>query len=174
MALITLAEAKTHLNLSASTASDTELNAMILVACELVQAYADRTWDVGSVTQTFDGGGDTFLLAQSPITSVTSVTVSGTALAATAYSASLSAGIVWTDVPTTCDRQNVVIVYAVGAASPPTLAKQGALETVRHLWQTQRGTTVRQPLVGDEYPTGEGYSLPRRVQELLDPLRAIG
>lgn len=172
MALITLAEAKTHLNMSASTGSDTELQDMIDVACELVQAYADRTWDVGSVTQTFDGGGDTFLLSSSPITAITTVTVSGTAT--TNYTASLSAGIVWTKFATPCDRQNVVIVYAVGDASPPELARQGALETVRHLWQTQRGTTVRQPLVGDEYPTGEGYSLPRRVMELLDPLRAIG
>lgn len=172
MALITLAEAKTHLNLSSSTASDTELQVFVDVACELVQAYADRTWDVGSATQTFDGGGDTFLLASSPITAITSVTVDGTAT--TNYTASLTAGVVWTTVCTREARQNVVIVYAVGAATPPKAAAQAARETLRHLWQTQRGTTVRQPLIGDEYPSGDGYSLPRRAMELLDKLRAVG
>lgn len=170
MALIDLDDAKAHLNIT-STSNDTELQSMIDVACELVQSYADRTWDVASVTQVFDGGTDTFLLSKSPITGITSVTVGG--IETTDYTASLTSGIVWLKSPAAAVRQSVEVVYAVGAATPPELARQGALETVRHLWGTQRGTVVRQQLSGDEYPTGEGYSLPRRVMELLDPLRAV-
>lgn len=171
MALIDLTEAKAHLNIS-TTASDTELQTMVNRACALVQAHADRVWDVGSVTETFDGGTDTFLLSKSPITAITSVTVNGTAT--TNYRASLSSGIVWTGFCTYPARQSVVIVYAVGDAAPSELVKGGALETLRHLWATQRGTVVRQPMSGDEYPTGEGYSLPRRVIEMLESERAIG
>ena len=171
MALIDLAAAKTHLNIS-TTSSDTELQTMVDRACALVQAHADRVWDVQSVTQTFDGGSDVFLLSKSPITAITSVTVGGTAT--TNYRANLTSGIVWTDFCTYPTRQSVVIVYAVGTAAPSELVKGGALETLRHLWGTQRGTVVRQPLSGDEYPSGDGYSLPRRVIEMLESERAIG
>lgn len=171
MAIIDLDDAKAHLNIT-STSNDTELQTMVDRACALVQAHADRLWDVQSVTQTFDGGTDTFLLSKSPITAITSVTVGGTAT--TNYTASLPSGIVWLGFCAPATRQSVVIVYAVGDAAPSELVKGGALETLRHLWATQRGTVVRQPMSGDEYPTGEGYSLPRRVIEMLESERAIG
>lgn len=179
MALITRTQAKTHLNIpSATTTFDDELDMFITVACDLVQGYADRTWDVGSVTETADGGGRVFLLRQSPITALTSVTVSSggtsTVLPATAYEFSASTGILrcWQD--TVEGTGNVSIVYAVGDASPPALAVHAALETMRHLWQTQRGSMgARNPLNGDDYVAGMGFSLPRRVMELLDPLRNV-
>ena len=49
MALIDLAAAKTHLNIS-TTSSDTELQTMVDRACTLVQAHADGVWAVQSVT----------------------------------------------------------------------------------------------------------------------------
>ena len=173
MALITLAEAKAHLNIT-SSATDAEVQSFVTVACELVQGYADRTWDIGSAVESFDGGGDTILLRQSPITSITSVVVDGTTLAAANYDSDLANGIIRTITPTTEGVANVVVTYAVGDASPPALAKHAALETVRHLWATQRGTVARNPMNGDEYIPGLAFSLPRRVMELLDPIRNVG
>ena len=173
MALITLAEAKSHLNIT-SSATDTELQFFVDVACDLVQGYADRTWDVGSVTETSDGGTDTILLRCSPITAITSVSVDGSTLAASAYDADLANGIIRTVTPTTVGTANVSVVYAVGDATPPNLAKHAAKETVRHLWATQRGTTIRNAMNGDDYTPGTGFSLPRRVMELLDPIRNVG
>lgn len=173
MPIIDLSEAKAHLNIK-TTGSDTELQSMVDVACSLVQEYADRSWDDAEVVQSFDGGTDTFLLSRSPIVAIASVEVDG--VETDNFTASLSSGIVWTKFHPRRDRQNVVITYSVGVGGGevPELARQGALEALRHLWGTQRGGMVRQPLAGDEYPTGEAFSLPRRVQELLDPLRAVG
>lgn len=179
MALITRTQAKVHLNIPAGTTTfDDELDLFLTVACDLVQGYADRTWDVTTVTETADGGGCVFLLRQSPITSLTSVTVTkggtSTVLPATAYEFSASTGILRTLTETTEGNGNVSIVYAVGDASPPALAVHAALETMRHLWQTQRGSMgARNPLNGDDYTPGLGFSLPRRVMELLDPIRNV-
>jgi hypothetical protein len=172
MALVTLTETKTHLNITTTT-NDVELQDFIDVACALVQGYADRTWDVGSVTETADGGGAVFLLRQSPVTSVTSVTVTGVLLASTAYEVDEANGIIRMYDYTTAGAGNVSIVYVVGG-SVPALARHAALETVRHLWQTQRGSMgARNPLGGDEYVPGTAFSLPRRVMELLDPIRNV-
>ena len=172
MALITLADAKTHLSIT-TEATDAELQSFVDVACALVQGYADRAWDVGTVTETFDGGGTVFLLRQTPITALTSVTVSGTLLAATGYQADLSKGIITCYAETLEGTGNVSIVYAVGGTAPA-LAQHAAKETVRHLWQTQRGNAVRNAVSGDEYIPGLGFSLPHRVMELLDPIRNVG
>jgi len=50
-------------------------------------------------------------------------------------------------------------------------AKQGVLEILRHLWQTQRGAinVMGRNLSGDELYNAPTYSLPRRAMELLDP-----
>jgi len=147
------------------------------VACALVQGDADRTWDATTITETADGGGSVFLLRQTPITAVTSVTVTtltgSMVLAATSYEVDEQAGVIRTITPTYAGTGNVAIVYTVGAAVPP-LAHHAALETTRHLWQTQRGSMgARNPLGGDEYTPGTSFSLPRRVMELLDPIRNV-
>ena len=174
MALITLTEAKTHLNIPlTNTNFDAELTDFLSVATDLVQGYADRTWETATVTEIQDGGSDTFLLRSGPVTSVTSVTVDGVALAATAYTVNKPSGIVMTYSATREWSQNVTIVYVVGA-TVPALAKQATKEAVRHLWQTQRGSMGgRNPLGGEEYSAGMSFSLPRRVMELLDPIRAV-
>ncbi|MEI8286044.1 MAG: hypothetical protein WCG15_01960, partial [Actinomycetes bacterium] len=55
-------------------------------------------------------------------------------------------------------------------------AKQGVLEIVRHLWQTQRGPTavVGRNQSGDDFYTTATYSLPRRCMELLDQMSLPG
>lgn len=172
MALITLAQAKTHLNIT-SSATDPELQSFVAVACALVQGYADRSWDVATVTQAFDGGGQDFVLHSSPITAVTTVAIDGATAAATSYTVDTDSGIVRTDWRTAPGRANVTVTYNVGSATVPALAQHAALETVRHLWATQRGTTMRNVMPGEEYVVGTGFSLPRRVMELLDPIRNV-
>ena len=174
MALITLAEAKIHLNIPAATLThDAELTGLLATASALVEGYADRTWTATTVTETSNGGGSKILLRQSPVASVTSVSVAGVALAATAYEVDLAAGIIALRTPSAAGQANVTVVYAVGGTVPD-LAKQATKEAVRHLWQTQRGSMGgRNPLGGDDYSGGMAFSLPRRVQELLDPIRVV-
>jgi len=173
MAVVTLTQVKTHLNIT-TTSDDTELTFFAGVATALVQGHADRIFEVTSLTQTFDGGTDTFVLRTSPLTTVTSVTVSGTALAAATYVADLQNGIVRTLARQPAGFGTVVIAFTVGSTDVPDLIEQATLEAVRHLWETQRGKRGgRQPREGDEYVPGTGYSLPRRVEELLDSLRNV-
>jgi hypothetical protein len=66
---------------------------------------------------------------------------------------------------------NIKVTYVAGYVNPPMSAKQGVLEIIRHLWQTQRGAinVMGRTQTGDELYTGSTYSLPRRAMELLDP-----
>lgn len=174
MALVTVSEAKTHLNISVST-FDTELGTFVDVASALVEGYLDRPVALTTASQVFDGGTDVFVLNQSPVTGVTSVTVDGTALATSAYTVDLANGIVRTYAEMRDDYRNVSVAYTAGSATVPALAKHATLETVRHLWETQRGAgRGRPPMNGDDYTAGMSFSLPRRVMELLDPLRNVG
>lgn len=175
MALVTRAEVKTHLNIPSNvTTDDDELDDFIDVASDLVEGYADRKFTSMTGTSYFDGGGDLFVLPTAPVASVVSVAVSGVTLASTTYGVDLANGVVHTDTATYADTQNVTIVYTAGSATIPNLVKHATKEAVRHLWETQRGTgRGRNPRGGDDYTAGASFSLPRRVMELLDPLRSV-
>ena len=71
---------------------------------------------------------------------------------------------------------NIQITYVAGWVNPPAAAKQGVLETLRHLWQSQRGASsvMGRQLQGDEMYSTPTYSLPRRAMELLDPISLPG
>ena len=176
MALVTLTQAKTHLNVpTATTTYDDEITYFISVASDLVEGYADRKFALNTSSQLFDGGVALYILNVSPVTAVTGVTVDGTALASTAYDTDIQHGIVRLDSAAAEGTANVTISYMAGLASVPNLVQHATLETVRHLWQTQRGSMgARNPLNGDDYTAGMSFSLPRRVMELLDPLRNVG
>jgi hypothetical protein len=71
---------------------------------------------------------------------------------------------------------NVSVTYVAGYVNPPMAAKQGVLEIIRHLWQTQRGAmnVMGRNQTGDEFYPASTYSLPRRAMELLDPVSLPG
>jgi hypothetical protein len=71
---------------------------------------------------------------------------------------------------------NISVTYVSGFLNPPAAAKQGVLEVIRHLWQSQRGSVnvVSRGQSGDDFYPASTYSLPRRAMELLDPLSLPG
>lgn len=170
-----MAQAKVHLNIpTATTSFDTEVTTFVDVASALVEGYADRVFSLSTSSQLFNGGTDTFILRQSPVTAVTAVVTDGTTLDSSAYDVDIANGIVRTTTKQATGTANVSVSYTAGSATIPALAQHATLETVRHLWQTQRGSMgARNPLNGDDYVAGMGFSLPRRVMELLDPLRNV-
>lgn len=170
-----MAQAKVHLNIpTATTSFDTEVTTFVDVASALVEGYADRVFSLNTSSQLFNGGTDTFILRQSPVTTVTAVVTDGTTLDSSAYDVDIANGIVRTVTAQPVGTANVSVSYTAGSATIPALAQHATLETVRHLWQTQRGSMgARNPLNGDDYVAGMGFSLPRRVMELLDPLRNV-
>ena len=178
--LCTLADAKAHLNIQSSN-DDLELTTFITAASDLVEEYADKVWRDTTYTEIHDGGTDTLVLKHSPIKTLTSISEMGsvtTSFPTTDYAVYPETGVIrrfYYDF--LGDRGQVTVVYTAGG-TVPALARQATLVTLAHLWETQRGSMGRRnPLSGDDYPTGMSYSLPNRAMELLDRIaqrRGIG
>lgn len=169
--VVGLADAKAHLNVTVTT-YDAELRRFLDVATDLCESYTGRSLRRRTVTEALDGGRSSLVLRQAPVLSVTSVVVDGTTMSDLAVD--LPNGIVYTDDDEsgifTPGRQTITVTYVAGWAAPPADVQQAVLETLRHLWTTQRGgMDGRNPFAGDEYAAGTGWSLPRRVIELLQP-----
>lgn len=171
LGLVGLADAKAHLNMTGTT-SDEELRATLLAATVAAEDHLGRPLRRVTRSQTFHapaGNGRGLVLDRTDIAAVTEVTADGTVLAATAYDADLNAGVLWAgswDYP-------VTVEYTTAPVESPAL-RQAVLELTRHLWETQRGSMPMMPrgVDGmDAFNPAMGYSLPRRVTELLAPYR---
>lgn len=171
--LVTLAQAKGHLNISSSTGSDTELEYFIGVASDLVQNATNHIWIETEYTdERHKGGTDAIVLHHSPVSAVASVVDSGRTVSPSDYTLTASTGLVrlvrgvFTPGPA-----SVAVSYTAGTSEVPALATHAVLETLRHLWTTQRGTVVRTQMSGDDYgSSATTYTLPMRVIELIDRL----
>lgn len=166
MSVVTVAEAKTHLNITVST-FDTELQAF------LDRAEAAISRRVGPLTSTattykVDGGSTTLRLPVTPAISLTSVTpLGGTALTLADLDLDTGAGIVRFVAGGTFTATLYTVVYQAGRTTVPEDLKLAILELLRHLWRTQRGSAQRPGTVSDE-PVA-AYAFPYSVLELLGP-----
>lgn len=179
MPLVSLADVKAHLNI-ATTADDEELRRTLAVATEMAERHCNRALRRKTVVESYDGDTCALLLRQAPVLSVTTVVENGTTLTATDYTLDAAAGILYRGSATASfewidGRQVVTVTYVAGYTDPPQSAQQAVLELARHLWQTQRGNVALPTLGGvDDYAyaanSGQAWSLPNRVRELLAPL----
>jgi len=171
--LISLTEAKQFLNVTATT-NDEELRDFVRVATVCAEKYSQRKLARESFTESHDGGRSLIMLRRPRATSVTSVTDNGTALGSTLWRLKSHGGAVerisgLSPVNFTAGINTVSIVYVAGVTDDDlTLAVHAVRQMVKHLWATQRG--AKRPNTGDEWESGMGYTFPRRVVELLDPL----
>jgi hypothetical protein len=189
LSIISLDEAKDHLNIAlTTTTSDNELRRMIDAATSLAQSYTGNI--LGRVTYTneiYDGNVDNIRLQHPRAMSITSVYENGTLLTSADYSLEYTGQRLWRVTAGSLNEpnyfgiwapgaQNITISYVSGFVNPDPAAKQGVLEIVRHLWQTQRGSmnVISRNQNGDDFYSGATYSLPRRAMELLDPISLPG
>lgn len=165
---VSLTDVKTHLNIT-GTGDDSELLAMTAAATGLIEGQVGPITR-RTVTDTVDGGRSTVILSTAPVASVTTVVENGSTLASSAYSLDGESGVltrlfgqsdaVWAD-----GARNISVTYVAGRTDVPADLRHAVLETVRHLWTTQRGAVRRSGT--DDYQPGAGFSLPFRVRELL-------
>jgi len=179
--IISLAEGKNHLNIPASKTDDDEevadfIRGTTSVVERHVGAVARRTR-----SQTFDGGVLALSLAYSPVLSITSVTESGTLVAASGYSVDGPSGVLRRISGTTpiCwlpGIANVAVVFVVGRAIIEPNWTQAAKIILGHMWETQRNTSGRRPQLNDGQPVSPStYTVPYRALELLgEPVSGIG
>jgi hypothetical protein len=98
---------------------------------------------------------------------VQSVTVDGTALAASAYTVDEEAGIVYSDSLTDGDV-NIAIAYTAGSTTIAPPVRQACIELVAHLFQVANfGASENQD---DEQQSLAGFALPRRVIQLINSI----
>lgn len=170
MSALQLADAKAHLNINVDT-FDVKLQATIDAAeARLGQEIgpltpADRTDRVA-------GGGPFLLLPSVPVGRLTSVIPAGP------DPDPVDVGVLFLDGPAGTVRfldgskfywAAYMVSYQAGWSSVPNDVMFAIKEEVRHLWQTQRGSTVS-PDGGAALPQ-VGYALPNRVIEMIAPYR---
>jgi hypothetical protein len=184
LGIVSLGEVKTHLNIPLTDSTlDDELRSFIDAGSDLAESYVGQILGRRTFTSELYDGGTEFIRIRNPkAISITSVTENELAISASNYVldytgqrlyrigsgtlyATNSYGY-WTQ-----GMNNVSITYVAGYVNPPMAAKQGVLEIIRHLWQTQRGAinVMSRTQSGDELYNTPTYSLPRRAMELLDP-----
>ena len=172
--IISLDDARAALNVSStSRVNDAELLLYIAATTEVIEDIVGNVLTT-TITETFDGGGRSILLAQVP-SAITSVTVNGTAT--TNYVANLSSGIIHAGSTTTPwifqeGIQNVVVTYAAGLQQIPPNIILAAREEVRFLYQI--GQQAGRPAFNTDLApqdmswTPSGFAVPQRVIELCN------
>jgi hypothetical protein len=189
LGIIALDEVKAHLNIpSTNTDLDEELRRFIDAATDLCENYVGCVLGRQTFTnEYYDGNTDIIRLRNPRALSITSVYENGTLISSDNYSLDPTGQRISRITTGSISGPNYFGIWAPGANSikvsyvsgfinPPPAAKQGVLEVVRHLWQTQRGAAnvLTRNQTGDDFYSGSTYSLPRRAMELLDPLSLPG
>jgi uncharacterized phiE125 gp8 family phage protein len=190
--LLTLADAKTFLNIS-GTQYDAELPTFVTTASDMIINRIGPVAGSPQFDEYYDGGhGNTtqIVLRHAPVSYVTSVSeaiytgwvkplaaqpLDGTSTDSSPYGYTIdlqdglitrrSAGAV---APFAPGKRNIRVVYSAGYASiPPELVMAGKI-LVKHLWETRRGGAKRPGLGGnDEASLKDEGDFPARVEEIL-------
>lgn len=172
MSVLTLLEAKKHLEISSPTYDD-ELQEFIDAAEAAIVARCGPLTSTPTTVRV-QGGTGTLVLPTLPALDITSVTpVNGTALTVGDLYLDAGAGLVTHVSGTTFTNQSFDVVYNAGRTTCPPDLLMAVKELVRHLWQTQRGPSRRPGSQVSEATAntvpGAAYLLPFRVSELIAP-----
>ena len=172
-----------YLNIPSASANENEVRRFMDAATDLAETYVGQVLGRRTFTSELYDGGTEFIRIRNPkAISITSVYENGALVSASNYVLDytgqrlyrIGSGTLYATNSYgywTAGMNNVQITYVAGYVNPPMSAKQGVLEIIRHLWQTQRGSmsVMGRSLGGDELYSAPTYSLPRRAMELLDP-----
>jgi len=167
MGVLSLLEAKTHLNITATT-YDAELMS-IVVSAEAVLSARCGPLSPTTVTRRVVASGPSLVLPVMPVVSLTSVTpAGGTALTLVDLYLNQSAGVVTYNSGGTFRSAFYDVVYQSGRVVVPEDLLYGLKELVRHLWSTSQRGGSRRP--GSEPMADPAtYLLPYAVQSLIEP-----
>lgn len=186
MATLTLAEAKSALNLTTS-AHDVELSIYLDAVDDVISsligpvaptAYSEMVqpaWHAFTPavqTEMLEPTWYAFTVAYTPLVSLTSITGawSGESYATDGLVVQNESGVVTR--PASLAQwpwEPVIVAYTAGWASVPAAAKLAGLVIIQYWWETQRASG---PLSPDPAPTpGLGFAIPPRALELLAPFK---
>lgn len=184
MTVLTLADAKIHLNIAANVSTyDAELQGFIDATVPQIERYLGGPAEVRAVTETVERTdcGRAIPLTFRPFVSLTSITIGGVETdISTVYPTPgrvLRKQFGFPFWPTWIEP--CVVTYQAGQGSDALPAISLAAKIiVAHLWSTQRGNAGgRGPSANNEYGStsagtvapGFGFAIPNRALELLNP-----
>jgi hypothetical protein len=173
MSVLTLALAKSHLNIPATTVTqDTELQTVI-DAAEAGLAKRVGPLTATSTSQRVQGGGDQLILDTLPIVSLTSVTPAGGSALTVGELMAAPGGVVEYTAGGTFGERWYDVVYSAGRSTCPDDLLFAVKELVRHLWETQRGGTRRPGSGGSDATAntliGAAYLYTFKISEQIAP-----
>lgn len=179
MALLTLAEAKTQLQLGTTTAYDVELQSYIDALTAVIERHTGPV-ENRTVTETVNAYGPLLALTQVPAVSLTSLTpvhTGGRAIAVGEVALDGDAGVLRRLDGGPFAGGPWVAVYVAGRASIPATINLAAKILLQHLWRTRYGAARGNPGGGEDYDVNEpipgfGYAIPNRVLQLLEAYKA--
>ena len=182
--LVTLAEAKKHLNIN-DTSSDDELAGFITSASRMWVERGGPGADSPQYDEWHTGGGMRVALNRGHVLAISEITeASGTAITtlteqnaggsgSDGYSLNKRSGVLKRRSGGMASAfapgiENVHVVYTAGFVTAPADIKQAANILISHLWETQRGGSKRPGSDDEGYAAkGSTYSWPRRVEEIF-------
>ena len=173
MALLTLAEAKTQLDIG-TTAHDQELTAYIEALTPMIERHVGPV-ENRAVTETLDSKGATLAVTQVPAVSLTSITpvlAGGLALNVSDVAFDGTAGIIRRADGGFFGGGPWEVVYVAGRGEVHPTINVAARILLQHLWRTQygaaRGSSSSDDFDVNEPVVGWGYAIPNRVLQMLE------
>lgn len=168
-------DVETFLNITLSADGEAAVDALIPPVEAFAESYCGRKWNRGSanVSETFDGGTDTFFPAHTPIDSVVSVNDDGDALdAGDIYNYGTHIKLAYR---TTRNPRSVVITYKSDNPIPADL-KHALVRWVADIFKSSEdaGKTAKRATVGPmtvEFLAQDG--IPKYVEMVLNRYRAV-
>ena len=179
-ALVSLADAKTFLKISASS-EDSVIEDFINRASIWANDYTGRRLKSRSNSDVYDGdGSDILLLRDYPVNAVTSFQIVDEPVPLIIYedfSLNAENGIIKTKNGRMVTKgfQNVSLTYTAGYSTPPETIKEAVLLYVGHLYRRQYADQkfgVQSETVGDRTTTYGSDDIIPKAKALLNPYRS--
>lgn len=169
MALLSLAEAKAALNITATT-YDAELQDYIDGAIAAVEFVCGGV--ISTATTEVVRAVGAIPLGTTPVISLTSVTGDLTgARDVTELRVNTASGVIRAKANYPAIAEDTyTVVYASGRATAPPAMKQAAKVILKHQWSTQRGPAARRPNPDEgTFVPGLGFAIPNAALQMLAP-----
>jgi hypothetical protein len=177
MAYLAYTDLETFLNITLGAGGRTLATAIITAIEAFTDHYCNRTWTSTSlteITETFDGGTDTFYVKNPPIASIVTVTEDGDELSSTDGDYYVYDTYVKFPVKALSGYQTVVIKYKTSATTIPADLKHALVQWASQIFKSQSdggkvASRVASGPVSVDFLAKDG--IPAFVQLVLDSYR---
>jgi hypothetical protein len=174
-AIVSLADARAHLNMSATT-NDEELRRFVEAATDFIEGKIGPVVRRTITNKPVIPGADGRLYLNGPAVSLTTITAaygSGGTYTVGDYYLDTGTGVVHPPYYGQTFTLPVLVTYVAGRVIVPPAIRQAALDYIKWRWESQRGATAL-PLPGGEFAIPAPADVPYKITSALEPYRMPG